>query len=131
MDFAGIWGVRVNFLAIRIGGFRRIENSDSLLGSILNGTEGFDATTGAAGNRRAGSVSFTARPDHRYEALAGEACARDRLEIPGRQVWGGLSGWLRPAAIADATDGRLAILKHTFDLSDEVLCELWLENPYY
>lgn len=25
----------------------------------------------------------------------------------------------------------LAILKHTFDLSDEVLCERWLENPYY
>jgi len=26
---------------------------------------------------------------------------------------------------------RLAILKHTYDLSDEVLCERWLENPYY
>jgi hypothetical protein len=25
----------------------------------------------------------------------------------------------------------LAILKRTFNLSDEVLCELWLENPYY
>src|ERR1700744_499473 len=25
----------------------------------------------------------------------------------------------------------LAILKHTYDLSDEVLCELWIENPYY
>ncbi len=25
----------------------------------------------------------------------------------------------------------LAILKHTYDLSDEVLCERWLENPYY
>jgi transposase, IS5 family len=25
----------------------------------------------------------------------------------------------------------LAILKHTFNLSDEVVCELWLENPYY
>jgi IS5 family transposase len=25
----------------------------------------------------------------------------------------------------------LSILKHTFDLSDEVLCERWLENPYY
>jgi Transposase domain (DUF772) len=23
----------------------------------------------------------------------------------------------------------LAILKHTYDLSDEVLCERWLENP--
>ena len=25
----------------------------------------------------------------------------------------------------------LAILKYTHDLSDEVLCERWLENPYY
>jgi IS5 family transposase len=25
----------------------------------------------------------------------------------------------------------LAILKHSFDLSDEVLCERWVENPYY
>jgi transposase, IS5 family len=25
----------------------------------------------------------------------------------------------------------LAILKHTHDLSVEVLCERWLENPYY
>jgi hypothetical protein len=25
----------------------------------------------------------------------------------------------------------LAILTHTYDLSDEVVCELWLENPYY
>jgi len=28
-------------------------------------------------------------------------------------------------------DGGLAILKHTYDLSDEVLCERWVENPYY
>ena len=25
----------------------------------------------------------------------------------------------------------LAILKHTFDLSDEALCERWVENPYF
>jgi transposase, IS5 family len=25
----------------------------------------------------------------------------------------------------------LCILKHTYDLSDEVLCERWVENPYY
>jgi IS5 family transposase len=25
----------------------------------------------------------------------------------------------------------LAILKHTYDLSDEVLCDRWVENPYY
>src|SRR5215218_9613156 len=25
----------------------------------------------------------------------------------------------------------LAILKHSYDLSDEALCERWVENPYY
>jgi IS5 family transposase len=25
----------------------------------------------------------------------------------------------------------LAILKHSYDLSDEVVCEKWIENPYY
>jgi transposase, IS5 family len=25
----------------------------------------------------------------------------------------------------------LAILKHTFNLSDEVVCDRWIENPYY
>ena len=25
----------------------------------------------------------------------------------------------------------LAILKHTYNVSDEVVCELWIENPYY
>jgi IS5 family transposase len=25
----------------------------------------------------------------------------------------------------------LAILKHSYNLSDEILCEVWLENPYY
>src|SRR5262249_62354179 len=25
----------------------------------------------------------------------------------------------------------LAILKHTYDLSDETLCDRWMENPYF
>jgi transposase, IS5 family len=25
----------------------------------------------------------------------------------------------------------LAILKHTYNLSDEAVCERWVENPYY
>src|SRR5438874_201168 len=31
---------------------------------------------------------------------------------------------------ADAADGGLAILKHTYNLSDEAVCEQWIENPY-
>jgi hypothetical protein len=25
----------------------------------------------------------------------------------------------------------LAILRHTYDLSDEALCDRWVENPYF
>ncbi len=53
--------------------------------------------------------------------------------------WPVLEEWF--GAVYEDTPGRpplptrlmagLAILKHTYDLSDEVLCERWLENPYY
>src|SRR6266436_6551074 len=116
------------FLQIRIGGFRRIENSDSLPGSIC-GDEGFDATTGAAGDQRAGSVSFTARPDHRHEVVKLARSVDWRfLEAKFGAVYTDGSG--RPPLPTRLMAG-LAILKHTFNLSDEVLCELWLENPYY
>ena len=36
----------------------------------------------------------------------------------------------RPPLPTRLMDG-LAILKHTFDLSDEVVCARWVENPYY
>ncbi len=35
------------------------------------------------------------------------------------------------ATAPDAADGGLAILKHTFNLSDEELCARWVENPYF
>ena len=58
----------------------------------------------------------------------------------GRQVdWGFLEQ--RFGAVYADAPGRpplptrlmagLAILKHTFNLSDEALCERWVENPYY
>jgi transposase, IS5 family len=53
--------------------------------------------------------------------------------------WGFLEG--KFGAVYEDKPGRpplatrlmagLAILKHTYDLSDEVLCERWVENPYY
>jgi len=53
--------------------------------------------------------------------------------------WGFLEG--RFGEVYDDDPGRpplptrlmpgLAILKHSYDLSDEVLCERWGENPYY
>src|SRR3981189_2603407 len=36
-----------------------------------------------------------------------------------------------PPALPTRLMAGLAILKHTYDLSDEVLCERWVENPYY
>jgi hypothetical protein len=57
-----------------------------------------------------------------------------------RQIdWGFLAG--KFGAVYADVPGRpplptqlmagLAILKHTFNLSDEALCERWVENPYY
>jgi hypothetical protein len=37
----------------------------------------------------------------------------------------------RSAQLVDAAGGALFILKHMHDLSDEVLCARWLENPLY
>jgi hypothetical protein len=37
--------------------------------------------------------------------------------------------WGVPAA--DPADGRLTYLKHCYNLSDEQVCERWLENPLY
>jgi IS5 family transposase len=38
-------------------------------------------------------------------------------------------GWGRP--LPTRLMAGLAILKHTYNLSDEMVCELWIENPYY
>jgi IS5 family transposase len=48
------------------------------------------------------------------EARFGEVCTDDpgRPPLPTRLMAG------------------LSILKHTYDLSDEALCERWIENPY-
>ena len=43
----------------------------------------------------------------------------------------GLYRGSRHAALADTADGGLAILKHTFDLSDDAVCERWIESPYF
>jgi IS5 family transposase len=54
---------------------------------------------------------------------------RDRLAVFGGAVRIGLFGWSRQPAVADATDRRLGALKHMYDLSDEALCNRWIENP--
>jgi transposase, IS5 family len=61
------------------------------------------------------------------------------VKLAGRVDWGFLEG--RFGEVYSDEPGHpplptrlmagLAILKHTYDLSDEVLCERWVENPYY
>jgi len=47
--------------------------------------------------------------------------------------WGGLHRHAGPTQppLSTRLMARLAILKHTYDLSDEALCDRWVENPYF
>ena len=78
------------------------------------------------------SSALAAGRDHRHGPSAGEAGADDRLVVPRAERFGAVykdkPG--RPPLPTRLMAG-LAILKHTYDLSDEVLCERWVENPYY
>jgi transposase, IS5 family len=42
-----------------------------------------------------------------------------------------MSGGAGAAAAADEAGGGLFILKHMHNLSDELLCDRWVENPYF
>jgi Transposase domain (DUF772) len=42
-----------------------------------------------------------------------------------------VKGAAQPEPNVRKTLDTTAILNHTYDLSDEMLCEAWLENPYY
>jgi hypothetical protein len=53
------------------------------------------------------------------------------LAVFGGSVWGGLFGRPRPAAAADPSDGGTGDPEARANLSDEVLCARWVENPYY
>jgi hypothetical protein len=58
-------------------------------------------------------------------------CLRKRAFVPATtDSRHGTDGPGRPPLPTRLMAG-LAILKHTFNLSDEELCERWLENPYY
>lgn len=56
-------------------------------------------------------------------------------ELTGTIDWGFLEksfGRYMPRSGTSAlTDAGLAILKHKHDLSDEALCDRWLENRYF
>ena len=102
---------------------------DSLALGWLGGD--LDAATGTAGEGRAGPVSLSARSDHRPEASAGGAGAYGGLGVPGRAFRAVYTDDPGRPPLPTRLMAGLAILKHTYDLSDEVLCERWVENPYY
>jgi hypothetical protein len=58
------------------------------------------------------------------------AGADDRLELLGTVIRHGLLRRPRSPAVPTRLMAGLAILKHMHDLSDEALCERWVENPY-
>ena len=83
--------------------------------------------------RRRGQDLFRSRLDQIIDL-------KHPLVTLGRSVdWGFLEGWF--GEVYDDDPGRpplptrlvpgLAMLRHSYDLSDEVLCERWGENPYY
>src|SRR5262249_59321237 len=60
----------------------------------------------------------------------GEVGAGDRLGFSGADVWGDTDKPGQPPLPTRLMAG-LAILKHTYDLSDQALCDRWVENPYF
>src|SRR5262245_62384636 len=55
----------------------------------------------------------------------------DRLGFSARHFSSACRGGARAAAAADEAGGGLFILEHMHNLSDEVLCDRWVENPYF
>jgi transposase, IS5 family len=53
------------------------------------------------------------------------------LGFSGEALQLGMSGGAGAAAAADEAGGGLFILKHMHNLSDEVLCDRWVEKPYF
>src|SRR6516225_8272641 len=125
-EIAGFWSVRPQKLAISVLRFRRIASHVSLVSS-----EG----TMRPKERRDSGQSDLLRS--RLDAIID--MAHPLVKLAQTIDWSFLEE--RFGAVYEDKPGRpplptrlmagLAILKHTYDLSDEVLCERWVENPYY
>lgn len=66
---------------------------------------GFDAAARATGDETGRSSAFAPGSDHRHAPSTGGAGATGGLGIPRADIRGGLHGWSRSAALADAADG--------------------------
>ena len=85
----------------------------------------------ATGRSSEGSVAAGAGGDHRSRPSAGAAGARDRLGVSRQRFASVCTPGAGSARLPTRLVAGLLILKHMHDLSDEVLCARWLENPYY
>jgi transposase, IS5 family len=57
--------------------------------------------------------------------------SNDRLASAGGAVRRSVFRRAGHATLPTRLLAGLAILKHTFNVSDEALCERWMENPYF
>jgi transposase, IS5 family len=125
LEIAGNGDVGVRFVAILVGGFG-------------------ESWHGVAGHQRGGTRVAKPRDDRQKDLLRPALEAVINLAHPlvrlAREIdWQFLDG--RFSSVCRSREGRpplptrlvagLFILKHMHNLSDEVLCARWLENPYY
>src|SRR3954468_466611 len=91
---------------------------------------GADATEEAQDDGIERSVPGAAGPDHQHEARAGSARRQDRLGLDRRR---GRAALQREWPARDETRFMigLLLLKHTYGLSDEGVCERWVHDPYF
>ena len=71
------------------------------------------------------------RSNHRHGPPAGAAGDADRLDLPGWPLWLVCQTGPGQPGLPTRLVAGLFILKHMHNLSDEVLCARWIENPYY
>ena len=84
-----------------------------------------------AGRSPEGPAPAGARSDHRPGPSAGAAGGRDRLGFPRWALQLGVPAGPGQPGLPTRLVAGLFILKHMHNLSDEVLCARWIENPYY
>src|SRR5215470_6251041 len=85
-------------------------------------------TTGRSSKR---SVTAGTGRDHRSGSSAGSAGRRDRLGVSRSALCQCVCAGPGQPGLPTRLVAGLFILKHMHNLSDEVLCARWIENPYY
>jgi len=126
LEIASFRVLKARKLAISFSGFRRIARCDS-----------FAASEGTMRPRERGDTGQTDLLRSRLDAIID--MSHPLVKLARTIDWSFLEQ--RFGTVYEDKPGRpplptrlmagLAILKHSYDLSDEMLCERWVENPYY